>query len=471
MTALHELTALEQGSLIATGDLSPVALADHYLARIGALDGALGAFVTVTADLARSQAAAAEAEVARARRAGRVLGPLHGVPVAVKDVSRIEGVRCTFGSRAWAEEEADIDDHVVARMRAAGLVILGTTNTPEFALPCYTENAVVGSTANPWDAERSPGGSSGGSAAAVAARLAPLAHGTDAGGSVRIPASCCGIVGLRPSRGRVSNGPIDHEITGLSSHGALARTAHDAAALVAAMAGVMPGDSSTAPNLAPAPNRPLRVALMPEPMVPGVEAAPEVLAGLMLAAEALREAGHVVDEVDLSKDSGVADAFAHAWSVHAAGIVLEDEDDEALLMPFTRFLREQGRQVTGVQLHDALAAFRGVGQMLADLMLPVYDVFLTPVVAHAPPRTGAFDTGRPEEDFAVMSAFMPYTPLANIAGLPSIAVPVGVDAAGLPLGALVTGRYGEEPVLIAAADAIEAALARAQVAPAELLGV
>lgn len=469
MTELHELTAIEQGRLIAAGDLSPVALAEHYLARIAAQDGELGAYVTVTAELARSQAQVAEQASADARREGRVLGPLHGVPVAVKDVARIEGVRCTFGSRAFADEEADIDDHVVARMTAAGLVILGTTNTPEFALPCYTENAVAGATANPWSPEHSPGGSSGGSAAAVAARLAPLAHGTDAGGSVRIPASCCGVVGLRPSRGRISNGPIDHEITGLSSHGALARTVADAAALVEVMAGVMPGDASTAPALPRPLDRPLRVALMPDPMVPGVEASAEVLGGVTLAAEALRAAGHVVDEVDLSKDSGVADAFAHAWSVHAAGIVLEDEDDEELLMPFTRYLREQGRAVTGLQLHDALATFRGVGQMLADVMLPVYDVFLTPVVAHAPRRTGAFDTGRPAVDFDVMSEFMPYTPLANIAGLPSMAVPVGIDAGGLPLGAMVTGRYGEEPVVMQAAAAIEAALARASVAPPQVL--
>src|SRR5262249_23229399 len=157
----------------------------------------IGAFVTVTEDLALAQAVQAERELTEARRRGVLRGPLHGVPIAVKDVVHIEGVRCTRGS-AVTEEESDLDDHVVTKLKAAGMGILGTTNTPEFALPCYTENQIGPPTRNPWNTDYSPGGSSGGSAAAVAAGLAPLAHGTDAGGSVRIPASTCGLVGLKP---------------------------------------------------------------------------------------------------------------------------------------------------------------------------------------------------------------------------------------------------------------------------------
>ncbi|MYV56717.1 amidase, partial [Streptomyces sp. SID3212] len=186
MAELHDLTALEQGAAIAGGELSSVALTDHYLDRIDRFDRkdtSLGAYLTVTADLAREQAAGADRDTAAARRDGTRLSPLHGVPLAVKDLVQVADVRFTAGSRAFADRIGDLDDHVVTRLRAAGTVLLGKTNLPEFALPCYTENRLGPPTRNPWDPERSPGGSSGGSAAAVAAGLAPLAHGTDAGGS------------------------------------------------------------------------------------------------------------------------------------------------------------------------------------------------------------------------------------------------------------------------------------------------
>jgi amidase len=454
MTAWHTLSALAQGAAIRDGSVTSTQLTEHYLARIAAHDDALGAYVTVTPERARAQASEADDAV---RLGDRPLGPLHGVPAAVKDVARIDGVRCTQGSLAYADEIADVDDHVVRQMRAAGLVLLGTTNTPEFALPCHTENAVAGLTRNPWSRERTPGGSSGGSAAAVAAGLAAIAHGTDAGGSVRIPAACCGLVGLRPSNGRISNGPVDHDATGLSSHGAIARTVADARALMMAMAGVLPGDASAAPAINEPVRHagPLRIAVMPEPMVTGVVPTDAVVAGLHRAAAALRDAGHCADEVELSKDDGVADGFAAVWSVHAANIPLDDEEDASVLLPFTQYMRARGGAVSGMELHAAMRTFRGVGQMLADLMFPVYDVFLTPTIAHAPPHIGAFVTSDPDADFSRMGEFMPYTPLANIVGLPSIAVPAGTDREGLPLSVLVTGRYGEESLVLHVAELLE----------------
>lgn len=461
VTAISELSALEQGRAIAAGHISPTEVARHYLDRIAQLDPAIGAFVTVTEELALEQASAAEAALAQARRDGTSLGSLHGVPVAVKDVARIEDVRCTLGSATYADEVSDIDDHVVTRLKQAGLVILGTTNTPEFALPCYTENAIGPATRNPWDLSRSPGGSSGGSAAAVAAGLVPLAHGTDAGGSVRIPASACGLVGLKPSRGRVSNGPTGHEVTGLSVHGAMARGAADAAALLEAMAGLMPGDTAIAPGEirrqdARAPG-PLRIVAMPEPMLPDVAAHADCLSAVARTIELLEDAGHEVDVLEMSPDAGVADAFAAAWSVVAASIPV-DEDDEELLMAFTRYMRERGRAVGGAELHAALSTFHGIGQMLADMFFATYDAILTPTLATPPPLIGAFCSDADQAaDYDRMSAFMPYTPMYNITGLPAVTVPVHATAAGLPIGVMLGGRYGDEATIIEVAMQLESA--------------
>jgi amidase len=455
VTAIHDLSALAQGRAIQDGELSPVEVTRHYLDRIQARDGTLGAYVTVTADRALEQAAQAEREVRDARRRGEPLGPLHGVPVAVKDVVRVDGVPRTLGS-ALPAEESDVDDHVVARLRAAGMPVLGTTNTPEFALPCYTENRLRRPTRNPWHGDYSPGGSSGGSAAAVAAGLAPLAHGTDAGGSVRIPASACGLVGLKPSRGRVSNGPLDHDVTGLSVHGAIARDPADAAALLAAMTGPMPGDTYTAPEFAAA-TAPLRVVVLAEPMLPDVQAHPDCLAALDVAVKLLEAAGHQVEAVAMSPDQGVADAFRTAWSTVAARVPVEEEDEE-LLTPFTRYLREIGRGLSGVELHAALATFRGIGQLLADMFFANYELVLTPTLATPPAVTGAFSSD-PDQgaDFDRMSAFMPYTPLANIAGLPSLTLPLHRTPDGLPIGVMLTGGYGTEATVLRAAGDLLAA--------------
>jgi amidase len=202
---------------------------------------------------------------------------------------------------------------------------------------------------------------------------------------------------------------------------------------------------------------PLRIVALPEPMVPDVFAHPDCLAAVDRATELLVEAGHEVEPMDMSPDPEVADAFRRAWSVHAACIVL-DEDDEDELMPFTRYLRELGRGVGGVELHAALQAFRGIGQMLADLFFASYDAILTPTLATPPALIGAF-TGDADQaaDYARMTAFMPYTPMANIAGIPAISVPVHENEAGLPIGAMLTTSYGGEATLLGLAAELEAA--------------
>ncbi|MET9295480.1 amidase [Streptomyces sp. NPDC003077] len=469
MAQLHDLSALEQAEGIRSGEISPVELTEHYLTRIDRLDGTLGAFLTVTPEIARKQAEAAEDEAAAARRTGRALPALHGVPVPVKDLHNVAGVRCTMGSRMLAESIALVDDHVVTKLREAGTILLGKTNTPEFGLPCYTENALAPPARTPWDLELSAGGSSGGAAAAVAGGLAPIAHASDGGGSIRIPASVCGLFGIKPSRGRVSGGPLLHDITGLVTSGPLARTVADAAALLDAMAGPMPGDAYAAPALPPgetfvsyarrAPGR-LRVACVTNAPVPGIEVHPDCRAAVQETAALLTELGHKVEEPALPATDGVRYAFTRVWSVMAALRPLPPEA-EAQLMPLTRYLRTRGAQVPGTDVARSLYEFRALAQLIADGLMPHgtgYDVILSPTVATPPPAVGALrDDADPRAEFAAVGAFTPFTPLYNATGQPAVNVPLHWNDAGLPIGVMLAGRYGEEGTLISLSAQLEEA--------------
>ncbi|RLU92250.1 amidase [Streptomyces griseocarneus] len=469
MAQLHDLTALEQAEAIRAGRLSPVELTEHYLERIGRLDASVGAFITVTPESARKQAADAESEAAAARREGRELPPLHGVPVPVKDLSFVAGVRCTMGSAALADHVPAVDDHVVTRLRRAGTIMLGKTNTPEFGLPPYTENAIAPPARTPWDLERSAGGSSGGAAAAVAAGLAPLAHGGDGGGSIRIPASACGLFGIKPSRGRVSNGPVLHDVTGLVTSGPLARTVADAAALLDVLAGPESGDPYTAPALPPGetfadharrePGR-LRIAQLTTSPVPGVEPHPDCRAAADGTASLLRELGHEVEELSLPDDPTLGESFTRLWEVIAA-VQPVPEGRAGQLLPLTRHLRERGNRVDGPAFARALYALRKLTQLVADgLQAPGtgYDVILTPTLARPPLPVGALrDDADPGAEFANIIRFTPFTPLCNATGQPAVNVPLHWNAAGLPIGVQLAGRYGDEATLISLSAQLESA--------------
>src|SRR3954447_25569428 len=246
MSDLHDLTMLEQAAAIRSREISPVDLVEHYLDRIERLNDDVGAFIHIASDSAR--AAAKDAE--RAVVDGGELPPLHGVPTAIKDLYLTAGMPTSFGSGAMDPLDLGIDEAFVTKLKAAGVISLGKTNTPEFGAPCYTEPEVAPPARTPWDPTRSAGGSSGGAAAAVSSGLVPFAQGSDGGGSVRIPASVCGLFGIKPARGRVSNGPVLGDVTGLAWNGPLARGVRDAAAMLDAMAVPMPGDPYWAPPLA-----------------------------------------------------------------------------------------------------------------------------------------------------------------------------------------------------------------------------
>ncbi|MFC1414251.1 amidase [Streptacidiphilus sp. N1-12] len=457
MTQLHDLTALEQGELISTGKLSPVELTDHYLDRIDRLNASVGAYVTVTPETAREQARQAEAALGE----DRPLSPLHGVPVPVKDLNFVAGVRATQGSAAFAEYVPDTDDHIVTRLRQAGTVLLGKTNTPEFGLPCYTENQVAPPARTPWDLDYSAGGSSGGAGAAVASGLAPLAQGSDGGGSIRIPSSVCGLFGIKPSRGRVSSGPTLYDISGLSTNGPMARTVADAAALLDVLAGPMPGDSFSAPPL-PAGETfldqvdreptSLRIAVLTAPTVPGISVHPDCVTATEKTADLLSSLGHHPQALELPADDTLRLVFEQVWAVMAAQ---RPVPDESLLMPLTRHLRARGASVSGPDFANALYAFRVVGSLVAALQQD-FDVILSPTLAQPPALVGALrDDADPAQEFDNLAAFTPFAALYNATGQPSVSLPLHWNEAGLPIGVMLGGRYGDEATLISLSAQLE----------------
>lgn len=449
MTDLHDLTALEQADAVRAGTVSPVELVEHCLGRIAALDGDVGAFVTVTADVARAQAREAEQAV----RAGAPLPPLHGVPVAVKDLDNVAGVPTRFGSAVTEGFVPDWSDTVVVRLREAGTISLGKTATPEFGLPCYTETA-LGTTRNPWDLRLSPGGSSGGAAAAVAAGMLPFAQGSDGGGSVRIPASACGLFGIKTSRGRISRGPVLGDLTGLSWHGPLARTVADAAALLDAMAGPGLGDPHWAPPpaqtfLSAAHEQPgrLRVGRTRVPVVADAEVHPHVVEAYDAASALLEELGHEVVDVPPPFGPELLPHFRVLWSVSAATAPVPP-GQEGRLRPLTRWLRELGQSRSAVEFASATSALQAASRR-AITATAHCDVVLTPTLAQPPVPVGWFDDGvGPEEEFERMTRWTPFTAVVNTTGQPAVSVPLHVSPDGLPIGVQLVGRPADELTLL-----------------------
>jgi amidase len=457
MAELHDLTALEQGAAVRAGEVSPVELVEHYLARIERLSARVGAFVTVTGELARRRALLAAGAV------GDRSSPLYGVPTAVKDLTMTAGVPTELGSATMAGHVPDVSDEVVLRIEAAGMVSLGKTTTPEFGSPCYTEPDNAPPARTPWDLDRMAGGSSGGAGAAVAAGLVPVAHGSDGGGSVRIPASCCGLFGIKPSRGRVSGGPMYGDPVGLGTSGALARTVRDAAALLDVMAGPAVGDPFWAPPppqsfLASCDLEPgrLRVARFVEPVIADAVVHPEVVRAYEDASRLLVWLGHDVEEVDVPLPAEAVGTFETCWAVLTA-LSQAPPGTEHLLRPLTRWLQERGRAVSGPQFGLAVGELRRVAAGALRALAP-YDAVLTPTLAQPPLRIGGIrDDADPARDFENQKAFTPWTSAWNLTGMPAVSLPLHRTADGLPVGLMLASRPAEEHVLLALSAQIEAA--------------
>ncbi|GAB3313583.1 amidase [Geodermatophilus aquaeductus] len=461
-TQLHELTALEQAAAVRDRTVSPVELVEAALARVEALDAGLGAFITVTPE--RALAAAAEAE-ARALRGGD-LPPLLGVPTAIKDLNNTAGVRTTFGSAVYADFVPGFDDAVVTKLAAAGTVSVGKTNTPEFGFPCYTDNDVAGPARCPWDPTRLAGGSSGGAAVAVAAGMLPFAQGSDGGGSIRIPASVNGLFGIKPTRGRVSNAPLGSDVTGLGTHGPLARTVRDAAAMLDAMAGPVPGDTTWAPPLPPGEtflgcaDRPvgrLRIGRALEFPMPGVALEAEVAAALDDAARLLESLGHEV--VDVPGDLLPPDllgVFEQVWALSGATLVVPPGRGGEL-RPLTRELRARGLALSAQAAMEALNSLRVFSRRYVQAT-DVFDVVLTPVTTMTPRPLGWFDAdGDGAADFARQVRYAAFPALYNVTGQPAVSVPLHWTDDGLPVGTMLVGRPADEATLIALSAQLEEA--------------
>jgi amidase len=461
VTSLPELSGLEVAAVVRRREASPVEVVAAALARLEALDPQVGAFTTVTAEAALDRARALESAVLR----GDALPPLAGVPTAIKDLNTTAGVRTTFGSVAYRDFVPPVDDAVVAMVAASGAVSLGKTTTPEFGLPCYTEPDVAPPSRTPWDLSRSAGGSSGGAGAAVAAGIVPLAQGSDGGGSIRIPASVCGLVGLKPSRGRVSNGPVAGDVTGLGTSGPLARTVRDAAALLDALSVPQYGDPWPAPAPPPEgsflaacerdPGR-LRIGRYATPVLAGTHVHPSCLAAWESASALLAELGHEVEDVPPPDLPDALPLFMTLWSVSAAGTPVAP-GTEAALRPLTRWLRVLGRQRSGPEFVAALAALQRLARA-AVRATSAYDAVLTPTLAQPPAPVGSLrDDDDPAADFAAQTRFTPFTSIANVTGQPAISLPLSWDPDGLPIGVMLVGRRGGEGTLLRLAAQLEAA--------------
>lgn len=463
MAALHDLTAVEQAQAIATREISAVELTEHYLARSAAHNGELGAFITLTPDLALAQAQAADELVARSADNGE-LPVLHGVVVPVKDLNFVADIYCTFGSKAFGMTPP-MDDYVVTRLRQGNTVMTGKTNTPEFGLTCYTENQVTNPARTPWDLALSAGGSSGGGAAAVAAGLAPVAQGSDGGGSIRIPASVCGLVGLKTSRGRISNGPIRDGVGDLGVNGPLARTVADAAALLDVMSGHFADDPFVAPPLDPGqtflaaarrdPAR-LRIGRYCTPVITDCGVDAECMAAYEQASALLVELGHEVEDVAVPFSPDLTNAFETVWSSLALLTPVAPER-EPELMPLSRWLRARGRAVTGAELAGAAWALRNASRMAINAHA-AYDVILTPALAQTPRLVGQLrNDGDPAADFEAQKQFTPFTAPYNMTGQPAMSIPLYWTEQPLPIGVQLVGRPFAEVTILSLAGQLERA--------------
>jgi Asp-tRNA(Asn)/Glu-tRNA(Gln) amidotransferase A subunit family amidase len=452
------MPATELAALIRTRKLSPVEVTTAILARIEQFNPKVNAYCTVVAEAALTQARQAEAELTR----GQPLGPLHGIPTSFKDLTPTAGIRTTFGSKIFEHHVPEEDAVVVERARRAGAVILGKTNTPEFGCKGVTDNRIFGPTRNPWRLDRIAGGSSGGAAAALAAGLGPLAEGSDLAGSIRIPASCCGVVGLKPSIGRIPRYPAVNAWTTFSVLGPIARTVRDAALLFSVMAGPDDRDPQSLPatgedfaHAAEGGIRGLRVAWSPDLGYTPVE--PEVRQLSEAAAKTFASLGSVVEEAHPPLENPEALFLDLSAPLRAAayGGYLPEWRDQMDPILVNRILHTE--RLTAVDYEKATHRRTTLWQKVRKFF-ERYDLLLTPTIAVAPFRIGiAFPPEIAGQPIDSPLAWFPFTFPFSLTGQPAISVPCGWTAEGLPVGLQIVGRRFADVTVLRAAAAFEAA--------------
>ena len=465
LAELHDLSAVALRDSLRKGEVSSVEAAAHFIGRIERHNPLLGAFVTVTAEQAMDNARAAD--TLRSSAAVDELPLLHGMPLAFKDLTDVAGVVTSHGSAALDHKPAASDGPLVAHLREAGVIPLGKTQVPEFGLTAYSENRVAAPSRNPHAPSRSSGGSSGGSAAAVAAKLLPFAPGTDGGGSIRIPAAACGLVGLKPGRGLVPAGESLGDPARLVVAGPLARSAADAALMMDALVpspAIRDGGYLAAVEQEP-PRLRIGVTLDSPwsgtfPFTPDQEA----LDALRTGQELLEHAGHSLSDAAIRYDNRYPDAFTTAWTA-PVGAARISPHREALLAPLTRTFRRRAQQRSAAKLNEALSLLR---QFQRDTVTQYaqWDVLLMPALAQTPRPVGWFTAtahgddrwpaaqwaGDADGDYRKQCEFAPWSSMVNVCGVPAITVPVswtgGAPGQGLPMGIQLVGPMGSELLLL-----------------------
>ena len=454
--------ALEQARAIAAKAVSPRELLTTYYDRIARLDGELNSFVLLTRELAEAQAAASGERIAQ----GKPMGLLDGVPVSIKETAALKGYRNSLGSRAFADSIAQFDGYAIDRLKQEGAVILGKTNAPEFGTRPVTEGPMFPPARNPIDPSRTAGGSSGGAAAALAAGLCALSHGGDGGGSIRIPASCCGVVGLKPSRGRISSGPLlGEDWAGLATTGVIARTVADAALGLDAMAGHLPGDpywaEVTRPFLPAADNKPqaLRVGWTVDAPA-AVDA--EVIAAVETIARTLTGLGHHVERV--RPDVGKFRPLIQLLAVTSVGALPIQRPD--LLDPLNRLMFEVAPSGTAVDYLKALTQLHQQARQLIHTWDSI-DVLVTPTLTKPAPKLGTIGKNLETASDEFLD-WLSFTHPFNCTGQPAISLPLGESREGLPIGIQLVGRPRDEYTILSLSAQLEATVGFPQVIPAPL---
>ena len=462
MSQLTDYDALGLAGLVSDGEVSAAELLKAAIERMEQVNPQINAVVAPMKEQAQQAIAA-----------GVPAGPFSGVPFLLKDLRALyAGVATTSGSRFFTDYKPDHDSELVARYKRAGLVVFGKTNTPEFGCCPSTEGALFGATRNPWDTDYSAGGSSGGSGAAVAARIVPAAHGSDGGGSIRIPASCCGIFGFKPSRGMNPAGPDYGEAwNGLSAEHVLTISVRDSAALLDISSGSAPGDPYCGPpvegSLLAATQRPperLKIAVQREALS-GAPVHKDCIVAVDDAVSLLLDLGHIVE--DAVPEYDVARIAAAYPLVIAANVqaAIDQRAEETGVEPTTavienviHFLGAMGHDKNAVDMVRAVWAMHATGRQVAPFFKE-YDVLLSPVVATPPPPIGLLDTSSSDVDAYLKAVFefIPFTSLANVAGTPAMSVPLFWNDQGLPIGVHFAAGFGADAQLFALAAQLEEA--------------
>ncbi|MGF1673038.1 MAG: amidase [Rivularia sp. (in: cyanobacteria)] len=443
--------ALQQSELIRRKEVSPLELVELYLERIQQFNPKLGSYFTVTAEQAIDDAKVKTEILAQ----NQELPLFFGVPISIKDLNPVAGIPCSFGNAALLNNVPDYDDGVVVKIKQAGFIILGKTASSELGSFPYTEPTGFPPTRNPWNLEYTSGGSSGGAASALAAGLCAIAQGSDGGGSIRGPAACCGLVGIKPSRGRVTHAPVGDRLNGIATNGPIGRTVADAAALLDAMSGYVTGDSYWLPD----PEKPfltacqekvnnLRIAFCTS-IPPLGKADANCDRGVMQTVKLLEEFGHTVEE-KCPDISGLIEPFQIVWqsNVAASGVPAE------ILQPLNRWLLS--RSCSAGEYLRAVYQMQIVARKIV-MFFDTIDVLVMPVYLHSPIRVGEWAALSPEETFDNIVRWIAPCPAANATGQPAISLPVGFDDKGLPIAVQLIGKPTAESTLISLATQLEAA--------------